>query len=183
MAIAESTEEVISKLKDLKEKVFIQDITESDINQTISYENQLSSKLEECASTESFYSLPFEAVLSIVSQTDFSKIQQPHKVLYEIIDKSIQIFNDNSILLLQNIHIPSESIPIDECFQLIGLFSNSQILTHITKYYEILKKKIGQYEENIKKQESYIKILEANAQKSQKKLKPDFIRNIRWNEK
>ena len=154
MAIAESTEEVISKLKDLKEKNLNQVFIESDKNQIKLYENQLCSKFEECVSTESFYSLPFEEVLSIVAQTDFSIIQQPHKVLYDIIDKSIQIFDDKSILLLQNIHIPSESIPIDECFKLIGLFSNFQILTHITKYYEILKKKIDRYEENIKRQES-----------------------------
>ena len=89
MAIAESTEEIISKLKDFREKNFNQVFTENEINQSKSYENQLSSRFEECASTESFYSLPFETVLSIVSQTDFSIIKQPHKVLYEIIDKSI----------------------------------------------------------------------------------------------
>ena len=142
MAIAESTEEIISKLKDFREKNFNQVFTENEINQSKSYENQLSSNFEECASIESFYSIPFETVLSIVSQIDFSIIKQPYKILYEIIYKSIQTFKDNSILLLQNIHIPPESISIDEYFKLIGLFSNSQILTHITKYYEISNKKI-----------------------------------------
>ena len=167
MAIAQSSEEIISKLKDLKEKETGQFITENEIIQIKSFENDLSNKFEESASTESFYSLPFETFLSIVSQTDFSVIKQPSKTIYEIIEKSIQYYSDDSILLLQNIHIPSESITIDEYFRIIGLFSNSQILNQVSRYYEPTMREIDQYEEIIKKQESYIKTLESNLQNFQ----------------
>ena len=120
---------------------------------------------------ESFYSLPFELILAIVSQTDFSNFKQPYQTLYEFIDKTIKIYRDDSILLLQNIHLTSETINIDECFKLIELFSNSDILRYISKYYETTKQKIDCYEETIKKQESYIKVLQLNIQSYESKLK------------
>ena len=123
-------------------------------------EVQLSQKIEELSNFENFFNLPLNNIFSVISKVDFNEIEENDKIK-EIIQNIIQNLNNShpeekeTILVLQNLNIATNSLSYEEIIPLLGLFTNCPILinlcNHIIKINNMLKLIIDMKMNNLNK--------------------------------
>ena len=122
-------------------------------------EELLSQHAEELTKSESFFSLPLNIILSIVSKIDFSLIDNSCECIVEIIKNYIKNNQDNqkdAIQFLNFINVDSIEIGIQECISIFNLFPFSSICSKLTQIYSNQQKDLDfdfQYENDKLKQQ------------------------------
>ena len=107
-----------------------------------SYEEIVAENISEFSKIDSFFTLPLQNIFSILSKIDFSEIESNIKIIQNITKSTIayHMHEKEVLFLLEIIKIEDCSFNMENCIQIIELFSNSDICV-----------KIGQlYHENIK---------------------------------
>ena len=102
-----------------------------------SCEKMLAQNIELLSVNEEFYKLPLTNILIILTQTDFTKLQKPAAVLYNICKYTIGFHGkeDETILLLTVLNTRDIKLSHDDIIYILSNFSNSDLLTQLCDIY------------------------------------------------
>ena len=145
MSISSTPEEKLAKLRECIQKYSsLTDLDSEDENQ-MDLEKTISENFDIFSSSQNLISsFPIDRMLSIVSNINFSIFKNNFEVLSNLIKNSVFAYKEQSILLLDKIKCLQCSLSLDECIQLLGLFSNCELFSKIVQLYE---KQTKQYHE------------------------------------
>ena len=106
-----------------------------------SYEELLSENIVELSKTKRFYNLPLKHIFSILSQVDFSRIEESTEIIdiiKSIIKNTIKehFEEKESILILQYINTSTISCSFEDLFSILESIINCQILVDFCKLYK-----------------------------------------------
>ena len=103
------------------------------------YEEILADNIENVSKTPKFYNLPLKNILSVVSQVDFSSIDDSVSIIKLIISNTIQFFSENkeTIFLLHSIHCKDCSWCLDDILHILQSFTNVEILSMLNDLDEL----------------------------------------------
>ena len=98
-------------------------------------EELLSKEIEKLSNIKQFYELNLENILSIVEKVDFEEIESNHgiqgciSIIQKLIQETTKTYPEQSILLLNSIHISrfSYSFDVNSCISIIKEFIHSDI--------------------------------------------------------
>ena len=126
----------------LKEK-----LKNDNIKETIeSYEEQLNKNIEELSKNENFFNLPLNILFSVISKVNFNEIEEKDKIIEiirNIINNIIKTHFEEkeTILVLSNINIPTNSLTYKQLFSILELFNNCSLINNFCSLF----KKQNQY--------------------------------------
>ena len=124
MSISSTPEEKLAKLRECIQKYSSLTDSDSEDENQMDLEKTISENFEVFSSSQNLISsLPIDRILLIVSKVDFSTFKNNYQVLSNLIKNSVFAYKEQSILLLDKIKCLQISLSLDECIQLLGLFS------------------------------------------------------------
>ena len=128
------------------------------------YEEKLSRNFENLSNSESFFDLPINNILSIISKVNFSDIETNLPKLIEIIKKTISSHKNEkeTLFLLDCIKVPNDaqSFSFNDCISIFQSFTNNNLCVTLGKLYAVEEQQpILDYEYQLNNKEKEIEIL------------------------
>ena len=101
------------------------------------YERKLSENIQNLIKFNSFFKFPLKYILSIISKTDFSLLQNSSSVISEIVQKTINEHKEekSTLLLLKCIKFSNCSLSFSDCVNIIKCFTNSDLCVMLGSLY------------------------------------------------
>ena len=103
-----------------------------------SFENDISSSIEEISQYPKFYDLPLKNILSIISKVDFSIIENFVDVIDTLVKNTISSHKSEPevLFLLQSIKCKNCTLSINNCLSFLHNFENSDIIMKLCDAYD-----------------------------------------------
>ena len=130
------------------------------------YETNLSKEIEKLSNNEEIFNLPLNNIFSVISQVNFQETEDEHDKIIEYIHNIIRNINKThfeekeTILILQNINIKTNSFTFEEIFSFLELITNCPLLVHFCDLYHEQNQAVDiDYEYEIKEKDQEIEKL------------------------
>ena len=122
------------------------------------YETIIAENIIQAIQQESFFSLPLNNIVNIVSQINFSEQDDPISCIKTIISQTIKnhLEEKETVLLLSSVKTNKIELTLDQCVDILSLFTRSNICMRLHKKYQDFKQIVDidpNYEINEKEKE------------------------------
>ena len=101
-------------------------------------EEFLIDNFEQLPETPSFFQLPLQVILEVISQKDLSEIEENVSLILNIITNTIKSHNEEkgTILLLEALQTRNCNFSIEECISILSCFKDCDILNKFNNLYQ-----------------------------------------------